>query len=161
MYKDINMGCKSSKSVDILEVSKDNTIENTLPPSTKENTVSTDDVIETVQLHNHEYGRKVSWSERRNSNKEKDVFMKDRIKLARIELGNRISYRGYVNSKCPRCCDLGPDRSNQYCGYYLIVFDVDTKTKCRRCNVPFSFEHYGVVKSIEEAVNMIIDEMSQ
>jgi hypothetical protein len=145
------MGCKSSKSLDVLEASKNNTL------STKENTISAEDAIPS----NHEYNRKLSWGERRNSNKEKDVFMKDRIKLARLELGNRISYRGIVKSKCPNCGDMGPDHSNQYCGYYLIVFDVITKTKCRRCNINFSFEHYGVVKSVEDAINMIVDEMSE
>jgi hypothetical protein len=136
------MGCTSSN-----EMSKQKQPEPTITATeTPENTLCENDT---------------TWTERRNSNKEKDTIIKQRNKAARLELGRRINYRTAIYAKCMRCGDMGPDHSNQYCGYYLIVPEIHTKSKCRRCNIPFSFEHYGVVKSIEEAIEMIIDELAE
>jgi hypothetical protein len=100
----------------------------------------------------------LTWRERRNSEKEKASFAKYKIDRARGELQKRLSLRTVTHSKCPTCGDLGPETSNQYYAFYLIVLSVICKTKCRRCNVHFSFEYVGMVKSLQEAVNLILDE---
>jgi hypothetical protein len=100
----------------------------------------------------------LTWSERRNSEKEKASFAKYKIDRARGELQKRLSLRTVTHSKCPVCGDLGPETSNQYYAFYLIVLSVICKTKCRRCNVYFSFEYVGMVKSLQEAVNLVLDE---
>lgn len=100
----------------------------------------------------------ISWGKRRNSEKEKSQFVKYKTDQAKVELQKRLSLRTAVHSKCPTCGDLGPETSNQYYAFYLVVPSIVTKTKCRRCNVPFSFEYVGLVKSTAEALNMILDE---
>ncbi len=100
----------------------------------------------------------LSWGKRRNSEKEKYQFVKYKTEQAKIELQKRLSLRTVVRSKCPTCGDLGPETSNQYYTFYLIVPSIITKTKCRRCNVPFSFEYVGHVKSINDTINLILDE---
>ena len=99
-----------------------------------------------------------TWSERRNSEKEKVSFTKYKIDQAHGELQKRLSLRNTTHSKCPVCGDLGPETSNQYYTFYLVVPSVVCKTKCRRCNVYFSFEYIGMVKSLHEAVNLVLDE---
>lgn len=138
------MGCTSSA---ILETKPES-----IPESIPEPKMS---VIETTVEGS------LSYTERRNSQKEKNIIIKDQTKLARIELGRRMSYRQVIHSKCTRCGDLGPEHSNQYYGYYLVVPDINTKNKCRRCNLYFSFEHFGVVKSVDDAITMIIEEMTE
>ncbi len=100
----------------------------------------------------------LSWTKRRNSEKQKTYFMNYKRDIAHGELQKRISLRSAVHSKCPTCGDLGPETSDQYYTFYLIVPSVITKTKCRRCNVYFSFEYMGAVKSIEQAIGLIMDE---
>jgi len=78
--------------------------------------------------------------------------------IARSELKKRISLRSAVHSKCPICGDLGPETSDQYYTFYLIVPNIITKTKYRRCNVYFSFEYMGAVKSIDQAIGLIMYE---
>lgn len=99
-----------------------------------------------------------TWSERRNSEKEKVSFTKYKIDQAHGELQKRLSLRNTTHSKCPVCGDLGPETSNQYYTFYLVVPSIVCKTKCRRCNVYFSFEYIGMVKSLHEAVNLVLDE---
>ena len=119
-------------------------------------TASTEeDSIHSISLDTH------SWKDRRNSQKEKETYYKRKTKEARIELGKRITHRATVNVKCTKCGDIGPESSNQYCGFYLLVNEIDTKTKCRRCNIPFSYRHIGVVKTINEVINEIIQESLQ
>ena len=100
----------------------------------------------------------MSWTERRNSEKEKTSFSKYKIDQARTELHKRFSLRTAVHSKCPTCGDLGPETSNQYYTFYLVVPSIITKTKCHRCNVYFSFEYVGMVKSLGDAINLVLDE---
>jgi hypothetical protein len=100
----------------------------------------------------------LSWSKRRNSEKQKAYFMNYKRDIAHEELKKRISLRSAVHSKCPICGDLGPETSYQYYTFYLIVPNIITKTKCRRCNVHFSFEYVGMVKSLNDAISLILDE---
>lgn len=100
----------------------------------------------------------MSWSKRRNSEKEKMSFAKFKTDQAKAELQKRCSLRTVVHSKCPTCGDLGPETSNQYYTFYLVVPSIVCKTKCRRCNVHFSFEYVGMVKSHADAVNLVLDE---
>lgn len=100
----------------------------------------------------------LSWHKRRNSEKEKYDFVKHKTEQAKSELQKRLSLRTVVHSKCPICGDLGPETSNQYYTFYLVVPNIETKTKCRRCNVHFSFEYVGLVKNLNDAVNLILDE---
>lgn len=100
----------------------------------------------------------LSWRQRRNSDKEKLKFINNKVDEAKIELRRRLSTKSSYNSKCPRCGDLGPEQSNQYYTFYLIVPSVTCNTKCRRCNIHFSFEYVGAVKSFDQAVCFILDE---
>lgn len=147
------MGCTSSNIV------------STDPPEPKiaiESTITDEKIRNNTMTDTDEKSRQsISWSERRNSQKEKDIIFSTKFSEARIELGKRLSYRNRIYAKCTRCGDLSTESSNNYYGYYLIVTEINTKAKCRRCNLHFSFEHFGVVKSVEEIIDMIIEEMAE
>ena len=46
-----------------------------------------------------------TWRARRNSQKEKEHYLKRKMREARIELGRRVSQRAVVPVKCPKCGD--------------------------------------------------------
>lgn len=115
-------------------------------------------LIDQTENKNLKNDYNLSWRQRRNSNKEKLKFVNNKVDEAKAELRRRLSVKSSYNSKCPRCGDLGPEKSNQYYTFYLIVPSVTCKTKCRRCNIYFSFEYIGFVKSFDQAVCFILDE---
>jgi len=134
------------KSAKVLDECLDSVTDNT--------TVESSDIRETEII----LKPAITWGERRNSEKEKASFTKFKTDQAKAELQKRYSLRTVVHSKCPTCGDLGPETSNQYYTFYLVVPTIECKTKCRRCNVHFSFEYVGMVKSHADAVNLVLDE---
>jgi hypothetical protein len=121
-------------------------------------------VIETITLNNEistttETIHRVSWAERRNSQREKDFIIQTHHRDAKIQLENAITYKSYINSKCPVCNAEGPDGSNRYYGFYLVVDAIITKATCKKCNIKFTFQHFGVVKTEEELFNAFLKEI--
>ena len=138
-------------------------VDHDVTQTTSENTINESEIISHFHSNLLATNRlpdesTLTWSERRNSEKEKASFAKYKIDRARGELQKRLSLRNVTHSKCPVCGDLGPETSNQYYAFYLIVLSIICKTKCRRCNVYFSFEYVGLVKSLTDAVNLVLDE---
>jgi len=115
---------------------------------------------EHAHVHAHAHAHD-TWKVRRNSQKEKDHYIKRKTKEARIELGKRITHRNSVSVKCPKCGDPGPESCNNYYGYYLLVREIKINVKCRRCGVNFSYEHIGVVKTVDETITEIMNEATE
>jgi predicted Zn-ribbon and HTH transcriptional regulator len=77
---------------------------------------------------------------------------------ATVELESRLHTHIKISIKCPTCGDLGPDSSDKYYGYHLVVNDMQSKSKCRRCGVNFSYKHIGSVKTKGEILSLILEE---
>lgn len=99
-----------------------------------------------------------TWTERRNSEKEKHNFSKQKIEMAQLELQRRYSVGLNTNSRCPVCGNIGPDSSNQYYTFYLIVPAIVSKSKCKQCDINYSFKYIGLVKTEAEALELILNE---
>lgn len=161
------MGCTNNKSIDTLPPAPKDGIEvlESIPPTYRDLRSSISSTTRSVTDHSSDNSvsnaDKATWMERRNSQREKDNYVKRKTREARIELEKRITYRNIVSIKCPKCGDIGPEQCNKYYGFYLLVNELRLDTKCRRCNVNFSYEHVGVVKTINNAINEIIQELTE
>lgn len=157
------MGCTTSKSIDISPPEPKNSVDTTINTEGENSIPDKSTNIDNVIIDNViiDKKNKITWIERRNSYREKESITKYFDRVAHIELEKRLIYRSIVFAKCPSCGEDGPDSCNKYCGYWLVVPEIQTKNKCRKCDIAFNYEHFGLVKNISDMIDMIAEELAE